>query len=521
MVDRMGTAEQTAAQMSRALAQSCDYIGQEVRAVFRGMESFGISEREARRILNSAGNKTALQTLRDAANRLPDEKKRAAMLSAIDSAGAYRFRIDRLEQLGKTIDSECRRLYQAQNKAVTSALETVAEDSYYHSIFNLQQQTGLGFGFAEFSRRDADKILRHNWYGQNYSQRIWNDLDKLSGQLKQELLISTLTGRSHEKTMRVFRERFGVNAYCARRIVRTESAYVTNAAQKSAYDEAGIDRYRFVATLDSRTSEECAELDGAVFAVSEAKAGTNYPPMHPFCRSTTVAEFGEGEYKALERRARGEDGKVVRVPADMTYEEWKKSLDKSGGSGIIKNIELPSETDVVRSMSIETKRLISDAFDKILADYDVRVDEIVTKPLKANEKNVPFQFQPVAGAHGELIKRIVINSDYDFMGSQKEFQKRIMRNFNSRALASNSIDGLIAHEMAHVMTFQDISTFSGYLLENKIVAKCEALGISRYADASLDGAEHIAEAFAAKRCGVPISDDAQALLNKYIERWKK
>lgn len=330
MIDRMGTAEQTAALMSKALAQSCDYIGKEVRAVFHGMESFGISEREARRILNAAGNETALQALRDAANRLPDEKQREALLSAIDSAGAYRFRIGRLEQLGKTIDSECRRLYQAQNKAVTSALETVAEDSYYHSIFNLQQQTGLGFSFAEFSRRDADRILRHNWYGQNYSQRIWNDLDKLAGQLKQELMISTLTGRSNEKTMRVFRERFGVNAYCARRIVRTESAYVANAAQRSAYDEAGIDRYRFVATLDSKTSEECAELDGKIFAVSEAKAGTNYPPMHPLCRSTTVAEFGEVEYKALERRARGEDGKVVRVPADMTYAEWEKSLDKSG-----------------------------------------------------------------------------------------------------------------------------------------------------------------------------------------------
>ncbi|MBP1542810.1 MAG: hypothetical protein J6A16_01835 [Oscillospiraceae bacterium] len=59
------------------------------------------------------------------------------------------------------------------------------------------------------------------------------------------------------------------------------------------------------------------------------------------------------------------------------------------------------------------------------------------------------------------------------------------------------------------------------MLENKVVAKCEVLGISRYADASLDGAEHIAEAFAAKRCGLPISDDAQALLDKYIERWKK
>ena len=88
MVDRMGTAEQTAAEMNRAIQQSADYIAKEVKAVFRGIESFGISESEARKILNAAGNKTALQSLRAAANRVSDPEKRQALLSAIDSAGA-------------------------------------------------------------------------------------------------------------------------------------------------------------------------------------------------------------------------------------------------------------------------------------------------------------------------------------------------------------------------------------------------------------------------------------------------
>ena len=47
MVDRMGTAEQTAAEMNKAIQQSADYIAKEVKAVFRGIESFGISESEA------------------------------------------------------------------------------------------------------------------------------------------------------------------------------------------------------------------------------------------------------------------------------------------------------------------------------------------------------------------------------------------------------------------------------------------------------------------------------------------
>ena len=81
--------------------------------------------------------------------------------------------------------------------------------------------------------------------------------------------------------------------------------------------------------------------------------GTNYPPMHPFCRSTTVAEFGEDEYKGLERRARDEDGKVVRVSADMTYEDWKKSLDKSAGSGII-NVNRAKVIDIFNDNDLKT-----------------------------------------------------------------------------------------------------------------------------------------------------------------------
>ena len=340
MVDRMGTAEQTAAEMNRAIQQSADYIAKEVKAVFRGMESFGISESEARKILNASGNKTALQNLRAAAQRVSDPDKRQALMSAIDSAGAYRYRITRLEQLNKDMNSECRKLYKTENRAVTSALKTAANDSYYHSIFNIQQETGLGFSFAKFSQRDVDRILRANWLGANYSQRIWNNVSATAESMKKELLVSMLSGRSNEKTARIIQERFGVNAYCARRIVRTESAYVANAAQMSAYDEAGVDKYRFIATLDSRTSEVCAALDGKVFAAKDAKPGTNYPPMHPFCRSTTIAEFGEETLAGMERRARDGDGNSVKVPADMGYEEWyrrfvENGVDKSGESGII------------------------------------------------------------------------------------------------------------------------------------------------------------------------------------------
>lgn len=326
MYDRMGTAEETAAEMNAAINQTSAYLEKEVKAVMRGMQSFGISEAEAKKILNAAGDGTALQRLRKAAQQVGDPDKREALLNAINSAGAYRYRITRIEELNRDINRQCRELYKTENRHITSALRNVAEDSYYHEIFSIQKGTGLGFSFSKFPRQDVDRILRSNWSGGNYSQRIWKDVSGMTARLKSELLVSMLSGRSGEKTARIFQEQFGVNAFCARRIVRTESAYVANAAQKSAYSEAGIDRYRFVATLDSRTCECCAALDGKVFDLAKAKPGTNYPPMHPFCRSTTIADFGDEELAGLERRAKDKDGNTVKVPANMSYEEWRREF---------------------------------------------------------------------------------------------------------------------------------------------------------------------------------------------------
>lgn len=212
MYDRMGTAEDSSAEMNEAIRQTSAYLEKEVKAVMRGMQSFGISEAEAKKILNAAGDGTALQRLRKSAQQVGDPAQREALLNAINSAGAYRYRITRIEELNRDINRQCRELYKTENRHITSALRNVAEDSYYREIFSIQKGTGLGFSFSRFSRKDVDRILRSNWSGGNYSQRIWKDVSGMTARLKNELLVSMLSGRSGEKTARIFQERFGVNA---------------------------------------------------------------------------------------------------------------------------------------------------------------------------------------------------------------------------------------------------------------------------------------------------------------------
>lgn len=433
MYDRMGTAESTAAEMNAAIQQTSAYLEKEVRAVLRGMQSFGISEAEARKILSASGDGTALQRLRKSAQQVSDPEKREALLNAINSAGAYRYRITRIEELNKDIVKQCRELYKTENQHITSALGNVAEDSYYREIFSIQKGTGLGFSFSKFSQKDVDRILRANWSGGNYSQRIWKDVNGMTARLKSELLVSMLSGRSNEKTARIFQEQFGVNAFCARRIVRTESAYVANAAQSKAYDEAGIDRYRFVATLDSRTCECCAALDGKVFELTKAKPGTNYPPMHPFCRSTTIADFGDEELAGLERRAKDKDGNTVRVPAGMTYEDWHRKFVEGEPSRIYGSVK-PKKTQNAVPVAAPTEKPVDirTKCNELRKQYNAETQAVekMRKEFKELEAKVYFGTGGTAddvkrlqqmNAEIKLTEERAAAAKNEMLGAQKEY----------------------------------------------------------------------------------------------------
>jgi SPP1 gp7 family putative phage head morphogenesis protein len=103
-------------------------------------------------------------------------------------------------------------------------------------------------------------------------------------------------------------------------LIRTSINQVANAASQQVY-EANQDitqRYRYVATLDTRTSAICRALDGREFDYGKGPM----PPQHFNCRSTTVPVIN---YEALgfDPPSKGDRASMDGpVPADTTYGEW-------------------------------------------------------------------------------------------------------------------------------------------------------------------------------------------------------
>lgn len=327
-------ADKAADTVAKAYAAASTHINNEMASIFRAFrENIGMTEQEARELLKQLPSEKARRKLKELAKQIRDPEKRKKLESLL-SAPAYAYRLRRFEELQADIDRQMSSLGAFEKKVTTEHYVDLANEAYLHSLFDLQKGTGLRFSFARMSASRVHEILAHNWSGRQYSERIWGRSKAVNQAVQDELLVQFMTGRSYNQTAREIESRMGVGAMEARRLVRTESTYIANSAELESYRACGMEKFRFCAVLDIRTSDICAAMDGRVFEVEKASVGENVPPLHPWCRSTTVAHFEKMDLSRLERSARDPvTGKHRRIPGDMTYEDWKKQVDETHGGG--------------------------------------------------------------------------------------------------------------------------------------------------------------------------------------------
>lgn len=263
-----------------------------------------------------------------------------AWMQELENASS-KFHISRLEALQIQTQNSLETMFAQQMGTMKKALSDVYASGYYHTAYTVQQGFGLGWDIAGLDQAQIEKVLSKPWAvdGYNFSTRIWNSKTKLIGEVHNELSKNLLTGADPQKAIDSLAKKMGTSKSNAGRLVMTEQAYFSSAAQKDCFNDLDVEEYEIVATLDSHTSDICRSLDGKVFKMSDYKPGVTAPPFHVYCRSTTAPHFKDN-FDAGERAARGADGKTYYVPDDVTYSEWKRAFvdgDKSGFAEVQKN----------------------------------------------------------------------------------------------------------------------------------------------------------------------------------------
>lgn len=468
----MDKAEKQADQFDKVYQEAKTYLDKEINKIFdKFQRDYGLNQVDARQVLKNMKDKKDLNELRKVLEARPNDPNIQRLLADLDSP-AYSFRMKRLERLSNDLDRMRESIYHSEKTGSDAFYSDLMKDSYYKATFDLQQQTGLAYGFSGLPESEIKHLQSFSWVGDGstYSTNIWKNTGKLTSSIKDELLMSLMTGRGTRETAQAIAERFNVGQNDARRLVRTESAFFHNQMELLSYEEADIEKYIFVAVLDKRTSRICQEHDNQVYDRDKATPGVNCPPMHPWCRSTTVAYDEDADYSKLKRRARNpKTGKVEYVPADMTYKEWYSKYVAKDGEKMynqdMSSIDLMAKQRsfvVGDDIRVNTKKLSGTEYDFWVQDNTKKIRDTVFNVQSSLKELNDFPTPTVVflkksrlpGFAGYDYKQDILFVS-DALHSEIEFAKVLSDNY----FAAQNITDTMVHELTHKKHWDSAKAF--------------------------------------------------------------
>lgn len=207
------------------------------------------------------------------------KKELAYLYSDIDGNNGYSKY--RLESVLNSINSLLDNLYHKEQELLNNSLI----ERYIYTYNEKLEQLNVNSNFNMLSESLAKEIIKTNWSGLTFSERLWENRRRLALVVKLELNNGLKRGNSIQDMSRIISSKLNVSIRDARRLVRTETCWIQTKATIDSYAKVGLTQYEFCAYLDGRTSDTCRSLDCKVFDINDFMPGVNAPPMHSNCRS--------------------------------------------------------------------------------------------------------------------------------------------------------------------------------------------------------------------------------------------
>lgn len=472
--------------------------GQIARWYQRFADNNGITLAQARQYLKGAALKEFQWDVQDYIKYGQDNALMGGWMKELENASA-KYHISKLEALKIQTQQSLEVMFSKQMGTITGAMGDIFESGYYHTAYELQKGFNIGWDIAGLDQSQIEKVLSKPWAvdGKNFSERIWTNKEKLISELHGELTQNIMLGADPQKAIDSLAKKMNTSKQNAGRLIMTEEAYFSSAAQRDCFNELDVEQYEIVATLDSHTSDICRSLDGKHFPMKDFQAGVTAPPFHVYCRSTTVPYFDEDFGDIGERAARDEEtGKTYYIPDDMNYEDWKQTFvdggDKSGfdvvddGSALhYSHHKEPEPTPPPKKEYLTKKKLQAK-----IADADVQLEDLNLQFMAVSGgwsyDEAIKDFGSLEGlADGEdLTKLKDLHSQMEAIEAQKtEWQEKLNEKLKAeqkKALAKKQLE-LEAQKAAIQQQLDDfeVKTYSGIWYNKDVTtADWESLNIA-------------------------------------------
>lgn len=322
---QMKRAELTKREIKKLFRQALKESEKEILAWYqRYAEENNLTLPQAKKELNARERKDFQLTLEQYKELAQKQNLSPEYIKMLNNA-SMRVRLDRSQSLYLKLFYEIEKLANEYELNLKNLLTKTYEDSYYKTAYITQQVKGFEDVTALSSDR-IEKTLSKPWTqdGKEFSTRIWEQKTQLVKSLQTEITQGLLTQRGTAFITERIAKRFNTSYSQASRLVETETAYFQERSMLDCFNDLEVEKLQIIATLDTKTSEICREMDTKIVELKNAIPGVTTPPFHCYCRTTTIP-YIEGITNAdgTTRVARDKNtGKSVTVKGDLTYEKW-------------------------------------------------------------------------------------------------------------------------------------------------------------------------------------------------------
>ena len=183
------------------------------------------------------------------------------------------YKLDAYWQMQGQLKREMQKLGDKQLVVLNKYFELHFFDIYYSIALE---------GGAEFTTLDTaavQQLLNTIWVadGKTFSQRVWDNTERLMETLNNELIHCVATGKKTTELKNLLQERFGVSYRRADTLVRTEMVHIQTQAAQKRYQDYGVEYVEVLVDEDERTCDLCKELKGKKYPVHAVPP----LPVHP------------------------------------------------------------------------------------------------------------------------------------------------------------------------------------------------------------------------------------------------
>jgi SPP1 gp7 family putative phage head morphogenesis protein len=314
------------------------------------------------------------------------------------------------------------------------------------------EQMGFGDQFYSLNSSLISSTVGAAWsQGKNYSERIWENREKLAQYLNDDFAKLIARGVSYDKCVADLAKRFGdVSRRDIKRLVFTEGTFLFNETQAQVHENE-FDKY-CIACADSRACPICKSLQAnqRVNPVNfeDRTPGINFPPLHPWCRCSYTVQVDDWDAWIDDYVARHGGDRLT--PSYFSYsipDDIRDRYTLSNFSDVVFGTRIGGKCDI----DIDSLRAVMESIEYVKNEFPELKNSIKSVYLRTEAAFIDrndWNKTALAGVHRKYHDTILLG-DY-FLKSNEELKRCIKDRYDKGWFSTDSIEGVIAHECGHI-----------------------------------------------------------------------